>query len=96
MKIIVKIGGSVSIGSNGPDFSYFSKLLPVLRSLKKDNTLVIAIGGGQLTRQYAKSIEKFGITNTEKEKIFLYFPHPLHTFFVSPLFDVFSTINFPQ
>lgn len=71
MKIVVKVGGSVSIGEKGPDFSYTSRLLPALKQLKKKNQLIIAIGGGQLTRAYGKSIEKFGLSNREKELIYI-------------------------
>lgn len=71
MKIVVKIGGSVSISEKGPKFSYFSRLLPVLREIKRKNQLIVVIGGGKLTRIYAKSIEKFDISDKEKEKIFI-------------------------
>ena len=71
MKIVVKIGGSVSIGESGPNFFYFNKLLPVLSRLKKRHQLIIVIGGGRVTRNYAKSIEKFHLTNREKEEIFI-------------------------
>ncbi len=70
-KIVIKIGGSISIAANGPDFSYFSKLLPVLRRLKKRNQIIVAVGGGALTRVYGKSIEKFRLSDKEKEKIFI-------------------------
>lgn len=71
MKIVIKIGGSVSIKENGPDFSYFSKLLPVIRRLKKRHQLIVVIGGGKLTRVYGKAIEKFDLSNKEKEEIFI-------------------------
>lgn len=71
MKIVVKIGGSISIGEHGPDFSYFSRLLPVLKNLGKKNQLIVAIGGGQLTRAYGRTLEKFDLTREEKEKIFI-------------------------
>ena len=71
MKIVIKVGGSVSIGEKGPIFSYFSRLIPVLREIKKKNQMIIVIGGGKLTRSYAKSIERFDISDKEKEKIFI-------------------------
>lgn len=71
MKIVIKIGGSVSIGENGPDFSFFSRLIPVIRKTKAKNQLIVVIGGGKLTRSYGKSIGKFKIKNAEKEKIFI-------------------------
>ena len=71
MKIVVKIGGSVSIGKTGPKFAYFSRLMPVLKELGKKNQLIVVIGGGGLTRSYGKSIEKFPLKNREKEGIFI-------------------------
>src|SRR3990167_2334639 len=71
MKIVVKIGGSVSISEKGPNFSYFSRLLPILREIKKKNQLIVVIGGGKLTRSYAKSIEKFSLRDEEREVIYL-------------------------
>jgi len=71
MKIVIKVGGSVSISKKGPIFSYFSHLLPVLREIKKKNQLILVIGGGKLTRSYAKSIEKFSLSDKEREDIFI-------------------------
>ncbi len=71
MKIVIKIGGSVSVGENGPNFSYFKKLLQVLKRLKSRHQLIIVIGGGKLTRSYGKAIENFPLSNKEKECIFI-------------------------
>lgn len=71
MKIVIKIGGSVSIKETGPDFSYFRRLIPVLKKLKKKNQLIVVIGGGRLTRAYGKSIEGFGLKDREKEAVFI-------------------------
>ena len=71
MKIVVKIGGSVSIGKTGPKFAYFSRLIPVLRELNKRNQMIVVIGGGGLTRNYGKSIQKFSLSNEEREEIFI-------------------------
>ena len=71
MKIVVKIGGSISIGESGPDFSYFSRLIPILKQIKSKNQLIVTIGGGKLTRAYGKSIEKSSLTNREREEIFI-------------------------
>jgi uridylate kinase len=71
MKIVIKVGGSISMGEFGPDFSYFSRLIPVLGRIKKKHQLIVAIGGGSLTRKYGKSIEKFELNDAEKEKIFI-------------------------
>lgn len=71
MKIVIKIGGSVSIGENGPNYSYFRQLLPVLNRLKKHHQLIVVIGGGRLTRSYGKTIENFNLVDREKEEIFI-------------------------
>ena len=71
MKIVIKIGGSVSITEKGPNFAYFSRLLPILREIKRKNQLIMVIGGGKLTRVYAKSIEKFSLRDEEREGIFI-------------------------
>ena len=54
MKIVIKIGGSVSITEKGPNFAYFSRLLPILREIKRKNQIIVVIGGGKLTRVYEK------------------------------------------
>lgn len=59
------------MSDSGPDFPYFHRLFPVLRQIKGKNQLIIAIGGGKLTRAYGKSIEKFRLSNREREEIFI-------------------------
>lgn len=71
MKIVVKVGGSTSVGAAGPDFSYFSKLVPILNKIQKKNQLIVSIGGGGLTRSYHKSIEKFPLKKEQKEEAFI-------------------------
>lgn len=71
MKIVLKIGGSVSIATGGPKFSYFSRLLPVVGRLKKRNQIVVVVGGGKLTRTYGNSIEKFPLSSKEREEIYI-------------------------
>jgi len=71
MKIVIKLGGSVSIGAHGPNISYFRKLLPVINELKKRHQLILCVGGGRLTREYGKSINRSHLTDEEKEKIFI-------------------------
>ena len=61
----------MSIDEKGPNFSYFSRLLPILREIKRKNQLIMVIGGGKLTRVYAKSIEKFSLSDEEREKVFI-------------------------
>ncbi len=71
MKIVIKVGGSTSITEAGPDFSYFSRLIPVLSKIKKKNQMIVSIGGGGLTRSYHRSIEKFPLKPREKEEAFI-------------------------
>jgi len=61
MKIVLKIGGSVSISEDGPVEAYFRKLLPVIRQIKTRHQLILCIGGGKFIRNYYKSIEKLGV-----------------------------------
>lgn len=68
-KIVVKIGGSLAIGSCGPRKSYFRKLVPVLKQLKDGNQLIVSIGGGKFIRNYFKSIEKLGLSDEQMEWI---------------------------
>ncbi len=56
-KIVVKIGGSISIGENGPIRSYFERLVPVLKKVKEENELYVVIGGGKIARNYYNSIK---------------------------------------
>lgn len=71
MKIVIKIGGSVSIGGTGPNKNYFKRLLPILSRIKKHHQTIIVIGGGGLTRGYGRSIESFSILDRKKEEIFI-------------------------
>ena len=67
MKIVLKIGGSISISENGPVEAYFRKLLPVLRRIKEEHQLILCIGGGKFIRKYYKSIEKLGLKKEEMD-----------------------------
>ena len=69
MKIVIKSGGSLCIDENGPKFSYFSKLLPVLIKIKQKNQIIVSIGGGKFIRKYYKSIEKLGLSSEQMEWI---------------------------
>lgn len=69
MKIVIKVGGSLSIDENGPKNSYFRNLLPVLRSVQKKNQLIVSIGGGKFIRKYYSSIKKLGLSNEQMEWI---------------------------
>lgn len=69
MKLVIKIGGSLSIDENGPKYAYFRKLLPVLRSVQKKNQVIVSIGGGKFIRKYYASIKKLGLSNEQMEWI---------------------------
>lgn len=70
MKIVIKLGGSLSI-ENGPKISYLKEFRKVVNSLKKHHNLTVSIGGGKLTRNYAKSIENSNLTDKQKEEIYI-------------------------
>ncbi len=69
MKLVIKVGGSLSIDENGPKYNYFRKLLPILRKIQKKNQVIISIGGGKFIRKYYNSIKKLGLSNEEMEWI---------------------------
>ncbi len=69
MRLVIKIGGSLSIGKDGPKKEYFSRLLPVLKDLDKNNQLIISIGGGKFIRKYYKAVEKLNLTPEQMEWI---------------------------
>ncbi|MBI5061409.1 MAG: hypothetical protein HZB67_03780 [Candidatus Aenigmarchaeota archaeon] len=69
MKIVVKLGGSISIDESGPNIEYFKKIMPVLRKIKKQHQLIVSIGGGKFVRSYYAKIDKFRLSNAEKEWI---------------------------
>jgi uridylate kinase len=67
LKIVIKVGGSLSIDDNGPRFSYFSRLLPVLKRIDRENQLIVSIGGGRFVRNYFKKLKKFRLSDEELE-----------------------------
>lgn len=67
MRLVVKIGGSLSIGENGPKPEYFRELFPVLNQIKH-NQAIISIGGGALVRKYFNSVKEF-LSNEQMEWI---------------------------
>ncbi|MCD6557542.1 MAG: hypothetical protein J7K31_00725 [Candidatus Aenigmarchaeota archaeon] len=71
MKLVIKVGGSLAIGPEGPRGDYIRKLISVINEIAQNNQLVIGIGGGGMTRQYAKAIESFGLTDEQKEEMFI-------------------------
>lgn len=71
MKLVIKIGGSLAIGRNGPKHEYFSKILPALKQIDEENKLSVGIGGGMLVRKYGEALSDFGLEDEEKEECFI-------------------------
>ncbi len=69
LRLVVKIGGSLSIGNNGPKKLYFKKLLPVLRKIAKTHQIIVVIGGGRFIRNYYRSVRKLGLSHKQMEWI---------------------------
>jgi len=69
MKLVVKIGGSLSIDEHGPKKEYFRKLIPVLRKIRQSNQLIVSIGGGKFIRDYYGAVKNLGLDNEEMEWI---------------------------
>src|SRR3990170_3117441 len=69
LRLVVKIGGSLSIGEDGPNKEYFKKLVPVLRKISRNHQLIVVIGGGRFIRNYYRSIRKLGLSYEEMEWI---------------------------
>ena len=67
MKLVIKLGGSKTIGENGPNYDYFKRLLPVLKKVCKDNQTIVSIGGGKFVRKYYENTRKFNLSNEEME-----------------------------
>jgi len=70
MKIVIKIGGSMTFNEEGPIISYLNKLIPVLRQIKHKNQLIVSIGGGKYGRKYIKNL-KGHLSNNEIELVFI-------------------------
>lgn len=69
LRLVIKIGGSLSISKDGPKKKYFKKLLPVLRKIAKSHQIIVVIGGGRFIRNYYQSIRKLGLRSKEMEWI---------------------------
>lgn len=69
MKLVVKIGGSMSIDEHGPKREYFKKLIPVLKKIQKKHQLIVSIGGGKFIRDYYSAVKSLGLSNEEMEWI---------------------------
>lgn len=67
MRVVIKIGGSLSIGSHGPREEYFKKILPVLKEIDSEHEVSVCIGGGKLVRDYCESIAWTDLDDDSKE-----------------------------
>ena len=61
MRLVVKIGGSLCFDENGPVKTYFSRLLPVLKKVKKQHQLIVSIGGGRQNRKFYESVSELAL-----------------------------------
>lgn len=68
MRVVIKIGGSLAIGSDGPRKNYFKKILPVLEDIDEEHEVSICIGGGKIVRDYCKNLSWTDLDDYEKEK----------------------------
>jgi uridylate kinase len=69
MRLVVKIGGSMSIDEHGPKADYFKKLIPVLKEIQKNHQLIVSIGGGKFIRDYYSAVKSLGLSDEEMEWI---------------------------
>ncbi len=69
LRLVIKVGGSLSIGNNGPKKLYFRKLLPALKKIGKTHQIIVVIGGGRFIRNYYHSIRKLGLNHEQMEWI---------------------------
>lgn len=69
LKLVIKVGGSLSFNEDGPIFSYFSKLKPVIKKISSENQLILSIGGGKFVRKYYSILKKYDFSQDEKEMI---------------------------
>jgi uridylate kinase len=69
MRLVVKIGGSLCFDENGPVKTYFSRLLHVLKKVKKQHQLIVSIGGGRQNRKFYESVSEFNLSGEQKEWI---------------------------
>jgi len=71
MKIVIKIGGSISMEKGGPNSEYLLKLLKVIEEINKKHKISLCIGGGKFVKNYSKNIERFKLKNKEREECFI-------------------------
>ncbi|MFP4117138.1 MAG: hypothetical protein ACLFTY_03930 [Candidatus Aenigmatarchaeota archaeon] len=71
MKLVIKIGGSISMNKNGPDHAYISRFLDVIDEFSEDHKISICVGGGDFVGSYSEAIEKFGLDDEERELCFI-------------------------
>ncbi len=71
MKLVVKIGGSMSMMNEGPDPDYMSRFLDVLEELDEEHSVSVCVGGGDFVNSYSECIESFNLTDGEREECFI-------------------------
>ena len=71
MRLVIKIGGSLSFTDFGPNKKYLKRLIPILKHIDKKNQLIVCVGGGQFIRKYLKNINHFILTHKEIEWLFV-------------------------
>lgn len=67
MKLVIKIGGSLLFDDEGPILDYIKNLLPVLKKVKKENQLILVVGGGKFVRNYINRAKGLKISNKNLE-----------------------------
>jgi len=68
MKIVIKIGGSLTFDEKGPCVGYIKKFIESIKEIKNDD-LIIVVGGGKIVRSYIKALKDLGLKNEEIEWI---------------------------
>ena len=52
MKIVIKLGGSITFPSSKPDMKYICKIVSVLKRLSKKHDIILCVGGGKHARDF--------------------------------------------
>ncbi|MFH1420428.1 MAG: hypothetical protein ABIG30_00490 [Candidatus Aenigmatarchaeota archaeon] len=71
MKIVIKLGGSITFNKQGPDYEYISKLIPVIKEVQKKHAVTLVVGGGKFVEVYAKDAKKLGLSNEQIEWLYI-------------------------
>ena len=64
--MVVKLGGSLLFNEKGPKMDYFKKIVPVLKTLRKENALILIVGMGKYLKNYVDCFSDM-ITNAQRE-----------------------------